>query len=126
SPMPHLESINAAHFSPGDGRFVVTASEDKTARVWDGSTGLPISEAARVGSPVEDAFFSADGQLIRLALASQEVRNFRLTSGLMLVSAPEEPDRSSSTTTEAMLASFKDRLAGKHSGEITSADLDPK
>ena len=33
----------SAAFSP-DGKRIVTASEDKTARVWDAATGKPIGE----------------------------------------------------------------------------------
>jgi hypothetical protein len=32
--MPHLNKVTAARFSP-DGKWVVTASEDGTARIWE-------------------------------------------------------------------------------------------
>jgi hypothetical protein len=43
---------------------VVTASEDKTARVWDAATGKAIGEPMRHDEEVNSAQFSADGQRI--------------------------------------------------------------
>jgi TIR domain/WD domain, G-beta repeat len=39
----HEGSVNSAAFSP-DGKRIVTASEDKTARIWNAATGKPIGE----------------------------------------------------------------------------------
>ena len=39
-------SVRSAAFSP-DGKRIVTASGDKTARVWDAATGKPIGEPLR-------------------------------------------------------------------------------
>ena len=36
----------SASFSP-DGRRIVTASDDKTARVWDAESGKPVGEPLR-------------------------------------------------------------------------------
>ena len=40
-----LRCLSAA-FSP-DGQRIVTASQDKTARLWDAATGKPIGEPLR-------------------------------------------------------------------------------
>ena len=52
-----------AHFSP-DGKWVVTCSEDGTARVWDAATGEPVSQPMRHKDKLGHAEFSPDGRLI--------------------------------------------------------------
>jgi WD40 repeat protein len=42
-PMKHDGVVYSAQFSP-NGQRVVTASHDKTARVWDAATGKALSE----------------------------------------------------------------------------------
>ena len=37
-------AVYSAAFSP-DGTRIVTASDDKTARLWDAATGAPIGDA---------------------------------------------------------------------------------
>ena len=39
----HADGVDSAQFSP-DGKRVVTASRDNTARVWDAQTGQPLTE----------------------------------------------------------------------------------
>jgi WD40 repeat protein len=39
----HEDRVSSAAFSP-DGKRIVTASRDNTARVWDADTGKPIGE----------------------------------------------------------------------------------
>ena len=53
-----------ATFSP-DGTRIVTASRDKTARIWDAATGQQMGEPLRGhGGPVASAAFSPDGKRI--------------------------------------------------------------
>ena len=55
--------VNVACFSP-DGKIVLTASEDTTARLWDTGTGKPIGPALRHQASVWKAAFSPDGKTI--------------------------------------------------------------
>jgi WD40 repeat protein len=68
-PMRHDEAVFSAQFS-ADGQRVVTASFDKTARVWDAATGKAIGEPMRHEDVVLTAQFSADGK--RVVTASQD------------------------------------------------------
>jgi WD40 repeat protein len=59
----HEEFVNSAAFSP-DGTRIVTASVDKTARIWDGSIGQEIAVLRGHKSLVLSAVFSPDGRRI--------------------------------------------------------------
>ena len=61
--------IHVAVFSP-DGRRILTASADKTARLWDATTGAPVGEPMRHEDEVVAAVFSPDGT--RIATASKD------------------------------------------------------
>ncbi|MFO0624633.1 MAG: serine/threonine-protein kinase [Polyangiales bacterium] len=63
----HTEEVHAARFSP-DGRFVATASVDRTARVWELATGAAMV-VHRHDGPIYDVAFSADGRYVATASA---------------------------------------------------------
>ena len=76
----HDNTVAHAELSP-DGRRLVTASFDKTARVWDADTGQPVSPPLKHESLVIDASFSPDGQRVVTASVDQAARVWDAISG---------------------------------------------
>lgn len=65
----HGGEIHAVAFSP-DGMILATASRDRTTRLWDTGTGLPIGPPLEHRGNVHSVSFSADGR--RLATGSAD------------------------------------------------------
>src|SRR5262249_55497124 len=59
----HDEVVRVAAFSP-DGKSVVTASWDKTARLWDSATGKPLGPPLQHQNGVVAVAFSPDGKTV--------------------------------------------------------------
>jgi WD40 repeat protein len=73
----HKNVISTAHFSP-DGKQLVTASGDSTAKLWDAQTGLPIATFEGGRNSVRSAEFSRDGSRLILAGFDAHARIWRL------------------------------------------------
>ncbi len=88
----HTGPINAAKFSP-DAKLVVTASEDKTARVWDAATGKTVAVLRGHTGPVETAEFSPDGKLVVTASDDGTARVWEAATGrkLAVLAHPRKP-----------------------------------
>src|SRR6516162_5090406 len=65
----HSKPVKTAAFS-GDGKLVVTASDDNTARIWDAGSGREIAVLKGHTDNVLSAAFSGDGK--RVATASRD------------------------------------------------------
>ncbi|HYO68028.1 MAG TPA: AAA-like domain-containing protein, partial [Archangium sp.] len=80
--LTHEENVLAVAFSPKDG-LLITASEDKSARLWDAATGRP-----RVALPHDSAVtavaFSPDGKLVATASDDGTVHLWSTANGQAL------------------------------------------
>jgi WD40 repeat protein len=76
----HTDAIFEVDFSL-DGKKVVTASADGTARIWDAGTGLPIGKPLKHDGMVVEARFSKDGKRVVTASMDKTARVWDATTG---------------------------------------------
>ncbi len=84
-------SMAGAMFSP-DGRSVVTASEDGTARLWSSLTGEPVGEPMRHDAEVLWAEFSPDSQRVVTASADGTARVWAADTGRLVAPPLQHAD----------------------------------
>jgi WD40 repeat protein len=75
----HEGIVTHAAFSP-DGRHVLTASWDNTARVWDAATGQPITHPLKHQERVDHAAFSPDKRRVLTASWDKTARVWDILS----------------------------------------------
>jgi WD40 repeat protein/serine/threonine protein kinase len=80
SSFQHDASLITASFSP-DGQWVVTASEDGTARVWEVASGKAVGEPMRHNGVVKSIAFSPDGKRVATASADGTARVWEAATG---------------------------------------------
>jgi WD40 repeat protein len=96
----HDDVVRMATFSP-DGRHVLTASSDKTTRVWDAETGRLLLTLDGHREPVVSVAFSPDGRHVLAASVDGSASLWRLDDGKL-----------------------QRRLEG-HTGEVSAASFSP-
>jgi WD40 repeat protein len=85
---PGGDNLNGGAFS-ADGKLVVTASNDGTARVWNASTGAQEAVLSEPGaSPVRTASFSPDGSEVLTSSVDGVARIWAWKSGRILTEFP--------------------------------------
>jgi len=104
----HSDFVGTAAFSP-DGRRVVTASEDHTARIWDALSGRELTQL-RHGNKVWQAEFSKDGRRIITASGDNIARIWDAADGRQLAQF-EHGNKSFSSVLEAVFAPDATRVA---------------
>jgi dipeptidyl aminopeptidase/acylaminoacyl peptidase len=85
--MKHEKEVNSAQFSP-DGQRIVTASRDKTARLWDAASAKPVGETVRHEGMITSAQFSPDSKRIVTASADKTARVWDVGSGKPIIGEP--------------------------------------
>ena len=80
----HEDALNSAVFSP-DGQYILTASADQTARLWEQASGKEIMTYRGHERSVNSAVFSPDGEYILTASHDQTARLWERSSGKQIM-----------------------------------------
>jgi WD40 repeat protein len=78
--LSHADGVGCAMYSP-NGRQIVTASADTTARIWDASTGEPIGRPMKHRRGLTHAIFSPDGRRVATAGSDGTARVWNAETG---------------------------------------------
>ena len=110
-----------AQFSP-DGKRIVTASDDGTARVWDAQTGQPLTEPMKHGNVAVSAQFSPDGKRIVTASQDKTARVWDAQTGQPLTEPYETRRRSDFSAIQSGWEADRHGFARQHSAGVGCAD----
>lgn len=82
-PIGHTDWVSSAQFSP-DGKWIVTASNDGTAKIWDAQTGKFLQDLKGHAGSVRSAQFSPDGKRIVTASWDSTAKIWDAQNGKLL------------------------------------------
>ena len=101
--MTHDNKVNSVAFSP-DGKYVVSGSDDDTARVWEAATGMEIARMTYDGH-VNSVAFSPDGKYVVSGSDDGTARVWEAASGeeVARMTHGEQGDRFSGLQSERQI-----------------------
>jgi len=79
-PVGHTDAVNTAVFSP-DGKLILTASSDHTARIYEVSTGKELQVLSNHIDEVNTAVFSPDGKFALTSSRDETASIYDVSSG---------------------------------------------
>src|SRR5262249_33149102 len=79
----HTGGLNDVAFSP-DGRYALTGSDDRTARLWDVATGQPIRQFVGHTDIIGGVAFSPDGKYVLTGSDDKTARLWDAATGQQL------------------------------------------
>lgn len=89
-PIGQLSAINSAKFSP-NGRRVVIASDDATAKIWDVKTGNVVHSLEGHSGPISFAMYSPEGKtVLSTGIVDKTVKIWSATTGNLIYTLGEE------------------------------------
>ena len=88
----HAQSVARIEFSP-DGRWILTASSDNSAQIWDARTGQPRMEPMAHEDRVRTAHFSPDGERVVTASVDGCARVWDAQTGRPLTEQLRRPEQ---------------------------------
>jgi WD40 repeat protein len=84
APIVHKEAVERVAFSPNGSRLVTTA-KNGTARVWNATTGKPLTAPLEHGQGISWAAFSPDGSRLATVGAGRTARVWDAATGRLLI-----------------------------------------
>eukprot|EP00963_Diacronema_lutheri_P001395 scaffold86_cov338-Pavlova_lutheri.AAC.58 len=87
----HMQLVNQVQFSP-DGRWIVSASFDKSVKLWDGMTGAFVTTLVGHVGPVYQVAWSADSRLVVSASKDSTLKVWELRSRKLMEDLPGHAD----------------------------------
>ncbi|MFM9964996.1 MAG: protein kinase domain-containing protein [Planctomycetaceae bacterium] len=96
----HTKAVNCVVFSP-DGKWLASASHDKTVKMWDSMTGLATRTLNEHTSPVICVAFSPDGKWLASASEDRTVKVWDTATGLVTLTLQGHTDKVTSVAWSA-------------------------